>query len=149
MARTPRRTPGIRPTRNGKGWEARYYDDRGRLRGKTFIRKADAEAFRAAARADVRQGTWIDPAASATQFRTLADEWLAARLNVRRSTYLTDEGCIRKHIVPRFDSVPIGRISRADVQRWIKELSEAGVGPDTVRRCHRLLKTIMADVLLG
>jgi len=33
------------------------------------------------------------------------------------------------------------------VQRWVKELGEAGVGPDTVRRCHRLLKTILADAV--
>jgi len=146
MARASRRTPGIRPTRSGK-WEARYYDDRGHLRGKTFTRKADAEAFRSTARADLRRGTWIDPAASATQFGTLATGWLASRLNVRRSTFLTDEGCIRKHLLPRFGSVPVGRIARSDVQRWVKELSEAGVGPDTVRRCHRLLKTILADAV--
>jgi len=146
MARAFRRTPGVRPTRSGR-WEARYYDDRGHQRGKTFIRKANAEAFRSTVRADLRRGTWIDPAASAAQFATLASGRLASRLNVRRSTFLTDEGCIRKHILPRFGSVPIGRIARADVQRWIKELSDAGVGADTVRRCHRLLKTILADAV--
>jgi integrase len=77
----------------------------------------------------------------------LATGWLASRLNVRRSTFLTDEGCIRKHLLPRFGSVPVGRIARSDVQRWVKELGEAGVGPDTVRRCHRLLKTILADAV--
>src|SRR5256885_574540 len=146
MARAARRTPGVRPTRSGK-WEARYYDDRGRLRGKTFARKADAEDFRSMVRADVRRGSWVDPAASATPFDTWAKGWVSSRLNVRRSTLATDEGCIRKHIFPRFGSMPVGRISRSDVQRWVKELTDAGVGPDTVRRSYRLLKTIMADAL--
>jgi integrase len=143
LTRATRRTPGIRPTRSGN-WEARYYDDRGHLRGKTFPRKADAEAFRSTVRADVRRGTWVDPAASVTPFGTWATTWLASRLNVRRTTLATDEGCVRKHLLPRFGTVPIGRIARSDVQRWIKSLNDAGVGPDTVRRCHRLLKTIMA-----
>lgn len=146
MPRGARRTPGIRPTKSGK-WEARYYDDRGRLRGKTFARKTDAEDFRSTMRADVRRGTWVDPAVSTTPFDTWAQGWLGSRLNVRRSTLATDGGCIRKHILPRFGPMPVGRIGRSDVQRWVKELTSAGVGPDTVRRSYRLLKTILADAV--
>jgi hypothetical protein len=52
---------GIRQTPNGK-WQARYYDPSGRLRGKTFARKTDAQAFLAATKTDVHRAYGWTPA---------------------------------------------------------------------------------------
>lgn len=141
-----RRTPGIRPTPSGN-WQARYYDPSGRLRGKTFERKSDAQAFLAAAKTDIRRGAWVDPARSTTRFGPYALQWLDHKLNLRRSTMATDAGFLRKHILSRFGDVAIGRITRADVQQWVKELGETGLGPESVRRCHRMLKAILAEAV--
>ena len=142
MGNPANRSPGVRLTPSGK-WQARYYDLSGRRRGKTFDRKTDARAFLAAAKTDMRRGTWIEPARTTTPFDECARQWWDGKLNLRRSTQATDEGCLRNHILPAFGRTPVGRISRAEVQAWVREMSEAGVGPDTVRRCSRILKAIL------
>lgn len=137
---------GIRPTPSGK-WQARYYDPRGRLRAKTFERKTDARAFLAAVKTDVRRGTWIDPARSARRFGDWAQVWLTHKLNLRRSSFARDEGCVRNHILPAFGDVPIGRIGRGDVQAWVKELGDNGLAAASVRRCHRILSSILTEAV--
>ena len=49
--------------------------------------------------------------------------------------------------LPAFGRTPVGRISRAEVQAWVREMSEAGVGPDTVRRSSRILKAILGEAV--
>ena len=140
------RSPGVRLTPSGK-WQARYYDPSGRRRGKTFDRKTDARAFVAAVKTDMRRGTWIEPTRTTTPFDAWARQWWDGKLNLRRSTQATDEGCLRNHILPAFGGTPVGRITRADVQGWVREMSEAGVGPDTVRRSSRILKAILGEAV--
>lgn len=136
----------VRATPSGK-WQARYYDGSGRLRGKTFVRKTDARAFLAAVRTDMNRGTWIDPKRTTVRFHVLAGQWLDGKLNLRRSTYATDEGCLRNHILPEFGERSVGRISGADVQGWVRRMSHGGVGPDTIRRCHRILKAVLSEAV--
>jgi integrase len=140
------RSPGVRLTPSGK-WQARYYDPSGRLRGKTFDRKTDARAFVAAVKTDMRRGTWIEPSRTTMPFEDWAGQWWDGKLNLRRSTQATDEGCLRNHILPVFGGTPVGRITRADVQAWVRQMSEAGVGPDTVRRSSRILKAILGEAV--
>ncbi|MGH2688176.1 MAG: tyrosine-type recombinase/integrase [Actinomycetota bacterium] len=141
-----KRTPGLRQTPSGK-WQARYYDPQGRLRGQTFVRKTDAKAFLVEVKADVKRGNWIDPARSAIRLGDWARQWLDHKLNLRRASFARDEGCVRNQIVPAFGSTPIGRIARADIQRWVKELSDGGLSAASVRRCHRVLNSILAEAV--
>jgi len=133
-------------TPSGK-WQARYYDPRGRRIGKTFDRKTDARAFLAAIKTDIVRGTWIEPTRAALPLDDWARQWWDGKLNLRRSTQATDEGCLRNHILPEFGDTPIGRISRADVQAWVRVMTEAGIGPDTVRRSSRILKAILGEAV--
>ena len=77
----PRLSPGIRRTPGGK-WQARYRDPSGRLQGKTFVRKGDAQAFLTATKTDLHRGVWIDPSRSMARFGDLAGEWLDNRVNL-------------------------------------------------------------------
>ena len=138
----PRPSPGIRQTPSGK-WQARYRDPSGRLRGKTFIRKGDAQAFLTATKTDLHRGVWIDPSRSMTRFGDLAGEWLDNRLNLRRTSLARDESYLRNHVVPAFEDLPLRRLERGEIQAWVKELSAAGLAPRTVRMCYQILKSIL------
>ena len=48
-------------------------------RGKTFERRADADAFRDSTAADVRRGRYIDPDSGKETLRAFAGKWLACR----------------------------------------------------------------------
>lgn len=146
MSRTPRPTPGIRATPSGK-WQARYYDPSGRLRGRTFVRKSDARDFLVSTKVDVKQGKWVDPERSAVRFGKLATEWLDGRVSLRATSAARDESYVRNHVVPAFGSVAVGRIERADVQAWVKRLTDQGLAPRTVRTCYRLLGAILAEAV--
>ncbi len=43
----------------------------------------------------------------------------------------------KTHVVPYFGSLAVGRITKRDVQTWLKELSDAGVGAGTIRNAYR------------
>ena len=144
MNDAPRRrtSPGIRQTPSGK-WQARYRDPSGRLRGKTFVRKGDAQAFLVATKTDLHRGAWIDPSRSMTRFGDLAGEWLGNRLNLRRTSLARDESYLRNHVLPAFEDLPLGRLERGEIQAWVKDLSAAGLAPRTVRMCYQILKSIL------
>jgi integrase len=143
---TTRTTTGIRATPSGK-WQARYYDPSGRLRGKTFVRKTDARTFLASTKVEVHRGAWVDPDRAGVRFGELAGEWLGGRLGVRPTSAARDESYVRNHVVPAFGSMAVGRIQRAEVQAWVKALSEGGLAPRTVRTCYRLLGAILAEAV--
>jgi hypothetical protein len=132
----PRPSPGIRQTPSGK-WQARYRDPSGRLRGKTFIRKGDAQAFLAATKTDLHRGAWIDPSRSMTRFGDLAGEWLDNRLNLRRTSLARDESYLRNHVLPAFEDLPLGRLERGAIQAWVKDLTADGLAPRTCRCATR------------
>jgi integrase-like protein len=132
MSPVVRHTPAIRATPNGK-WQARYRDSSGRQRGKTFERKTDARTFLATVKADMARGSWVDPGQTNTRLGPYAERWFASRLNLRRSTSQTDEGILRRHVLPAFGDARMGRITRGDVQLWVKgpqrSRARTGVGP--------------------
>ena len=137
----PRRTPGLRRTPGGK-WQARYYDPSGRLRGKTFARKVDAQTFLSAAKADVQRGTWLDPALARRTFGDWAAEFTATRVNLRASTRSRDGWLLASLVLPSFEARPLGSVMPIHVRQWIASLETAGYAPSTVAKAYQTLSTI-------
>nr|WP_191909967.1 N-terminal phage integrase SAM-like domain-containing protein [Microbispora cellulosiformans] len=107
------------PTReHGRGdrWLVRYRDEKGLQLKRSFDRKADADRFDAARKADTARGDWIDPKLGQTKFGDYAPEWLAARLH-KPTTEETYRNHLRKHIYPAFDRAPLASIRPTTVQQ--------------------------------
>lgn len=68
-----------RSAADGARYDVRYRDPSGKVRTKTFRRRADADKFAATTEADKLRGAWIDPDAGRALFRGYADEWVAQR----------------------------------------------------------------------
>ncbi len=136
----------IRRRLSGK-WEARYRDSAGRQRSKSFVRKVDAVAFLTGIKTDMHRGMWVDPSGSATRFESCAREWLGNKLNLRPASFACDECYLRNHILPEFGEAQLGRITRAHVQTWVKELLEKGLAPATVRACCRILNSVLNEAV--
>jgi integrase len=120
-------------------WRAVYRAPDGRKKSAgTFPRKTDA-TFAAHKAAMSNQ-----PASSAMTWGEWETQWHAGR-TVEKSTRITEESKLRVHVRPRWGTVPLGQITRDDVQRWVVELgkpvSEGGKGlsPSTVQKLYRLL----------
>lgn len=133
--------------RGEKKYRARYRGPDGRERSKTFERKSDAIRYLNDMGAAKNRGTWIDPNAGKILLRDWASECLAARIDLRASSKARDDAYVRGHLLPRFGDVPLSGIERADVQKWVNDLSDSGLAPATVRACHRLLSGMLSEAV--
>ncbi len=61
---------------------------------------------------------------------------------VRKRSWGTDECILRNHLIPRFGSIRLNRITRADVQAMQFEGNDLGYAPGTVNRWLILLRFI-------
>lgn len=120
-----------------------YRDGAGKRRSAgVFTHKAKAEREAAAKEKDARSLLWRDPEAYKRPWGEWADEWQKAR-QVEATTARADAVRRRKHLDPRWGSVPIGSITRHDVKAWAVDMAAAGVGPSTVQRAVHLFSASM------
>ena len=59
---------------------------------------------------------------------------------------MRDEGTLRLHLLPYFGPVPVGRIDRSSVQRWVNQHATTHA-PRTVKRDYGVLRAVMAFAL--
>lgn len=128
-------------------WQARYRGPDGRERGRSFDTKNEAQGFLDEIGVAKRRGAWVDPRAGKLLFGKWAAECYASRIDLRESSRARDEGYLRLHVLPYFETTPIARIERRDVQEWVTKLGEKGLAPATVRACHRLLSGMLAEAV--
>lgn len=130
-------------------WQARHRDPDGLLRAapRTFETRADASAYLAQLRTDLRRGEWTDPTAGRISLRAYAAGWLDQR-RVRGEplaprTKILYSGLLAKHILPVLGNVELRRLDTATVRTWQRGLAgPAGPGPSTAAKSYRLLHAI-------
>ena len=139
---TERKLPtGIR-VRHG-AYQVRYYGPDGRERCKSFAKISDAKRFKAAVMTDKDRGQWQDPKNAKTPFLDVAEAHLAHKLNLRPRTAEKYRSSLRCYLDPAFGRMPVGAITRDDVQNWVSGLVREGLAPETVRGHYRLMVAIM------
>jgi len=131
-------------TRNSpNGWLARWRDPAGRQRKKSFARKVDAQRWLDQMLSDLHRGRYIDPAAAKAMTGDYADQWASGLAHLKVSTATRYRGIVRVHIVPRWGTWQLGKITLSDVNAWIADLAAEGLRPGTVRQTHRVLSLIL------
>lgn len=134
---------GFVEKRNGR-YRARFRPRGGKERSETFDRKVDADEWLDRQRGAQAQGQWIDPRAGRISFDRWAEQWRAGQLHHRESTGIRTEANLRNHLLTGFEGRPLASITRADVQAWVKALSDKkGLAPATVVGCYRLFAQIL------
>ncbi|MGZ8178661.1 tyrosine-type recombinase/integrase [Williamsia sp. SKLECPSW1] len=125
-------------------WRGMYRDASGRKRssGVSKIGKRDAEARAQAAEVAARGKTTGAPVSDLT-WGEWRPTWMSQR-TVAAGTLIEDEKRVERHVEPRWGSVKLVDIRRADVQRWVSELSASGLSPSTVRKIHAVLSASMS-----
>lgn len=134
--------PGISKTDHGT-YQVIYGDPAGKQRAKHFDRLIDARTFKADVRMKKLRGEYIDPRDAKTPLEVWAEKYLEEKLRLRPRTKEKYESSLRTHLLPAFGGAPLGRITRDDVQAWVIELHERGLGPETIRGHYDLLTAMM------
>jgi integrase len=142
---TRRRFGAVRRLPSGR-WQARYWDGLGERIGApdTFATKAEAQRWLSAAETDMGRGDWQDPRLGKVAFGEWADQWLAIKTpHLQDSTADLYRYLLRRHIVPRFGLVPVGRMTTVDVGKWLADLHGTHLSPNTVAKAYCVLKGVM------
>jgi hypothetical protein len=65
--------------------------------------------------------------------------WLALQVQLKPTTMVRYEVALRRQILPRWELVPLSRITHSDVSSWVHGPTDEGLAPATVRYAHRVL----------
>jgi integrase len=127
---------------NGK-WRARYRDAAGKEHARHFLRKQDAQNWLDGITTSVQTGNYVDPARGRLTVGTLADQWIAGKVNLKPTTRARYESALEVHVRPRWDNVPVAKVEHGDVQGWVAELAASGQSGASVRKAHGVLSGIL------
>ncbi|MDP9225589.1 MAG: site-specific integrase [Actinomycetota bacterium] len=131
----------------GRGWRVRYRAPDGKQRSKHFDKRGDADKWLHENETHISGDTWIDPRSGRVLLGDWSKEWLESRINLRGATRARDESLVRNHVLPVFGDAQLPRITKMDVQKWVRQLSADGKSPATVRECYRLLGAILSEAV--
>lgn len=126
-------------------WRASWRDPAGRKRRRTFRRKSDAERFLATIEADKIRGQYHDPALGRMTLGAFWSHYISgAEHHLRPSSLSLYRSLYRRYIEPVLAPLPLGRITRLDVENLIRELSRREVGAPSVTLVLKLLRRVLS-----
>ena len=100
-------------------WRARYRDANHREHARHFSRKRYAEQWPASQEVVIARGEWADPTLSKITVGERLPRWLALQVQLKPTTMVRYEGILRRQILPRWEVVPLARITHSDVSSWV------------------------------
>jgi len=131
----------VRRLPSGK-WQATVRGPDGNRHTYTHALKSTVRAWASEQESARARGTFRDPRAGNMPLGEWLDRWLAARV-VEPATLAGDRSTIHNHLLPAWERWPLAEIAPMDVQAWVRRMTEAGVGPSTIRRSFNLLTSLM------
>ena len=145
---TKRRFGRVRKLPSGR-WQARYPGPDGvdRPAPETFPTKRAAEIWLSEKELEIRQGDWLDPDAGQTKLADFAATWLREHPGLRPKTRQLYEGLLRLHILPTLGHLAVVDVKEARVRTWHHSLLSSRLGPTTVSKSYRLLRTILGTAV--
>lgn len=122
-------------------WRARWRDENGAQRAKSFETKKDAAAHLASVTTDIKRGlrTAYDGSVSVDELSQL---WMNASIHLAPGTVWTYQRDLNRHILPTFGDMKVSALTPPAVQRWLVEELKR-LAPSTVKRHHRTLATML------
>lgn len=124
-------------------WRVRWRDPEGRSKSKTFTRKTDADKFAVELERELNRGSYIDPGSAKMTVGELAETWRAGQVQLKPSTAARYDASLRNQILPRWEKVPLGKVTHGEVQAWVASLSKSGLAPRSVVKAHVVLARVL------
>jgi integrase len=123
-------------------WRARHGQGRDEV-SRTFDTERAARDWLATVVADQARGTYIDHRDGRRLLTDWATEWQAAQLHSANTAARVD-WALQVHILPQFGDRPLSRITRLQVQQWVRQLSATGYAAETVASLYSVLGSVLA-----
>ncbi|MFI6576792.1 tyrosine-type recombinase/integrase [Nocardiopsis sp. NPDC050513] len=142
-AKDAKRTPPAR-------WMVRYYDPSGRIKsGGTFKKKPDAENRQTEIENSLHEGSYRNPHDGKVSVGEMAEKWLTARTDIKRSTWWKYRALLDTHVLPRWGDLPLSAVHTEDVAVWVARLQKprdeggANLGSSQTRLAHGVLAMVL------
>ena len=116
----------------------------GRERQRTFTNRKAAERWEREGRSDAGRGIDPEPRGGQVTGEEWARVWMRAQAHLSPSTLERYAGIVRTHILDAWGPRRLNRITHAEVQAWVSELTNT-MAPASVRKTHRVL-SLMLDL---
>ena len=129
-------------------WRARYRDANHREHARHFPRERDAEQWLASQEVAIVRGEWVDPTLSKITVGEWLPRWLALQVQLKPTTMVRYEVALRRQILPRWELVPLSRITHSDVSSWVHGLTDEGLAPATAWYAHRVLSLALTAAVV-
>lgn len=126
-------------------WRARYRDATGKRHSVTRPTRRAALAAAAEREREVLHGTFIDPGDAATTVGRWIEFWSDSQRGPATTAAKVDSH-LRNHVIPGLGDVPLNKLTRMQVQRWVDVLSER-LAPETTKNVYNILTKILADAV--
>jgi len=123
-------------------WRARWRDESGKQRAKSFSTKKEAAQFVEKVSVEIRSGTRTSFDRTVTVAQT-AKAWLKASVHLAPGTLATYDRDLQRYILPNFGDIRLSDLKPPAVQRWLGEELER-LAPSSVHRHYRTLRTMLA-----
>ena len=150
-AGTIRRRPGGR-------WEGRYsngFDKDGKQIQKSIYGATQQEVRQKLAKVvtEIDDGTYIEP--SKMKLSEWLDLWLKEYCGDKKySTVKNYRASVRTHIKPQLGSIPLGKLTKTDIQQFYNRLlkppdGSQGISPKTIKNTHGVLSKAMSVAVVN
>lgn len=133
--------PAYRKLPSGK-WQATVRLPDGRRVTMTDPLKSVVREWATTTETDARRGVWRDPRKPSTTVGEWRDRWERSR-TVEDETARANERSWRLHLRDTFADRPLRDLKRLEVQEWVTERTEAGVGPAATGKALAHLKAVV------
>lgn len=131
----------------GKRWAARWRDDSGKQRMRSFDRKLDADSFLAGLRADQLRGSYVDPKRGNVTLREYGDgKYLPSQFHLRPNSADTYASHLKNHIYPALGGRRMGSLGRADMKSFVAVLA-GKLAPSTTETVFSVLRALMQSAV--
>lgn len=123
-------------------YRACVYTPKGRRYSPAVELKSMAAKWGADLEANIRRGDFIDPALARTTVAGVWEKYGSSR-RIEKASRARDASHWKCWVEPRWGSEEVGDILKPDVQKWVNELEEDGVGGWTIIAAVNVLKAVL------
>ncbi len=92
---------------------------------------------------DIGRGTWVDPKRQRATVADVAAQWLAGQAHLKPSTRANYELLLRRQVLPRWATTPVGKVTHAEVAAWVSQM-RATLSASRTRQAYRVLSAILS-----
>ena len=140
--------PVAKRIKNGKvTWRARWRDDRGSQRSKSFARKVDADRFMTQLEHARLSGAYVDPAAGKMTIGEWSKRWMHAQVQLKPKTRTSYESLLRCWVLPRWERVALNKVTFGGVGEWVGHMQAEGLSASRSRQAYHVLTGMLDDAV--